>query len=142
MAFFHTYLIENEQTPDNYLYENDEAALVAFLVQARLNRSAKGLRVPEDYIAPDELPDDKNVLRELKFVAGFVCFFVSKPSGYMIDMERFKDYYIPGFASDTAKQTQLAESLQKEFYTAKLEDLAKANSLGRFCDITKIPIVA
>jgi hypothetical protein len=141
MAFFRTFLIENDQTPDTTFSERDEAALILFLLQARLRRRAIGLRVPEDFEAPEELPQELegvNVQKELKFLAGFRCFFVSKPHGYEIQMAAFLDYFVPDFARDVAKQIQLAEGMREAFYSATLEDLKGAKTLDRFFNVNAI----
>lgn len=145
MACFRNYLIENGQTPDTSFKENDEAALIFFLLYARLSGSARNIHIPADFEVPEEMPQDlrsAHAQDELKFVTGFRCFFVSKPAGYMRDINDFLEYYTPGFASDTAKQIQLAASLRREFFDAKLEDLTTAKSLDRFCDTTTIPRLA
>lgn len=145
MAFFRTYLIQNNETPNTSFNEDDEAALILFLLYARLQRSGEEVRVPDGFTAPEDMPEelaDSHSQRELRFVAGFVCFFVVKPAGYMRDMRDFQEYYVPGFASDTAKQIQLAGSLRKEFFEATLDDLTEAQSLDRFSDTTTIKIVA
>jgi len=141
MAFFRTYLIENDQTPDTSFDERDEAALVLFLLQARLRKSAAGLRVPEDFEAPEQLPselDSPEMQKELKFITAFQCFLVSKPHGYEVEIAAFRQYYIPGFASDVPKQTQLAQGLRKRFFTATLDDLTRAETLDRFFNVSEI----
>jgi len=136
MAFFRSFLIENNQSPDTTFDEQDEAALVWFLVQARVRHSAVGLSIPADFEAPEQL--SPNFASALKFVAGFSCFFVSKPMQYMREMQAFRDYFIPGFASDQPKQIQLAQALHENFFTATLDDLSGASTLDLFFDINEI----
>ena len=141
MAFFREFLIENNETPDPTYSEKDEAALVLFLLQARLRGSAVGITVPDDFNPDDEVYRQLAVRRSIKdskFIAGFLCFFVSKPFAYMRDMEAFKQYFIPGFATDRRKQVQLAEALRVGFFNATLENVQTAPSLGLFLDISAI----
>jgi hypothetical protein len=145
MAFFRSFLIENQQTPDTSFDEDDEAALAFFLLQARLRRSASNLHITSDFEAPERLPIEfagRGAQQELKFVAGFFCFFVAKPMLYMREMRAFRGYFIPGFARDAAKQIQLAQALRKEFFTATLKDLTEAKSLDSFFDIAAISVTA
>jgi hypothetical protein len=142
MAFFRDYLIAKHETPDHRFNEDDEAALILFLLEARLRRSGHNIHVPEGFTAPAEMPpelDSPDILEEVKFVAGFVCFFVAKPKAYTDEMEIFREYFTPGFATNTAKQIQLGDSLRKPFFTATLEDLEKTSSLDRFFDTTLLP---
>jgi hypothetical protein len=141
MAFFRSFLVENNQTPDTTYNENDEAALVLFLLQARLRQSAVDLHVPDGFEAPEHLPEGFALpghLKELKFVAGFLCFFVSKPMRYMREVRSFREYFTPGFASDAPKQIQLAQALREEFYRATLNDLESATTLNGLFNVDTI----
>jgi hypothetical protein len=145
MAFFRSYLIENAATPDEEFDENDEAALVWFLVQARVRKSAEGLEVPAGYIAPTALPQEfasAYIKKHLKFVSGFLCFFVAKPALYSREIRAFRRYFIPNFANDRDKQIQLGQALHDEFFTASLNDLETAESLDRFFDVTQLYVTA
>ncbi len=136
MAFFRAFLLENHETPDTTFNERDEAALVMFLVQVRLNRSPAGVLVPEDFQLPDQVPT--HLAKQVKFVAGFLCFFIAKPMTYMREMAAFRSYFIPGFASDRDKQIQLGQALRESFVTATLEDLSTAESLDFFFDVREL----
>jgi hypothetical protein len=145
MAFFRSYLLANQQQPDTTYDERDEAALILFLLESRLRRSAIDLRVPDGFTLPERMPREyaqPDVQRQLKFVAGFVCFFVAKPIGYLREMQAFRSYFIPGFADDAAKQIQLAQALRPSFFTATLEDLQSAETLDSFFDIAAISTAA
>ncbi|TCK75397.1 hypothetical protein [Acidipila rosea] len=145
MAFFRTFLMENNQTPDTAFDEEDEAALVIFLLQARVKGSAADLQLPPGFRAPEHLPgefDSPGVRQELKFIAGFLCFFVSKPVAYMREIKAFRDYFIPRFASDIPKQIQLAQALREEFFSATLDDLRFTDTVDRFFDIAEISLTA
>jgi hypothetical protein len=143
MAFFRSFLIENNEKPDTTFAEQDEAALVLFLLQARLKGSAVDLHIPADFEAPQQLPVEfagPHPQQELKFVAGFLCFFVAKPMQYMRELKAFKQYFIPGFALDAPKQIQLAQGLREEFFTGTLNDLRVATTVDRFSDIAVVPV--
>jgi hypothetical protein len=140
MAFFRSFLTENSQTPDTAFAERDEAALVWFLIQARVRNSAVGLGIPADFEAPERLP--ANFAKEMKFVAGFVCFFVAKPMQYMREMNAFRNYFIPGFSGDEAKQIQLAQALRENFFHATLADLQGTTTLDLFFDVNEIMAIA
>jgi hypothetical protein len=137
MAFFRSFLIKNSQEPDTTFAEHDEAALVMFLLQARLRHSAVDLHIPPDFKAPDRLPREFPE-QELKFVAGFLCFFVSKPMQYTREIRAFREYFIPGFAQDNPKQIQLGQALHERFFTATLNDLEGATTLDLFFDLSQI----
>lgn len=137
MAFFRDFLIKNEQIPDMQYSERDEAALVLFLLRARLNRSTRGILIPEDFDAEDSQYVGMTTgatQKDLEFVSGFMCFFVSKATPFMNEIEEFKQYFIPQFASDQAKQKELAQALRPGFFTATLESLKTAQSIDSFCD--------
>jgi hypothetical protein len=145
MAFFRDYLLQNDQTINFNFSEDDEAALVLFLLHARLNGSARGLQVPADFTAPEHLPEQLTSPKEqdeLKFITVFLCFFITKAEIYMSDIANFKEYFIPEFATSTEKQTQLADLLRGDFFSATIDDIARAPSLGKFVDTLKIPVVA
>lgn len=137
MAFFRSFLIKNSQEPDAAFAEQDEAALVMFLLEARLRHSSVDLHIPSDFKAPERLPKEF-AEQELKFVAGFLCFFVSKPMQYMREIRAFREYFIPGFAQDTPKQIQLGQALHEKFFTATLNDIEGATTLDLFFDTTQI----
>ena len=133
MAFYREFLKQEGEDFE----ERDEAALVLFLLEARLNQSAVNLEMPAGFVAPDALTGElasAGAKKQLKFVAGFLCFFVAKPMGYVRDMRAFKRYFIPGFADDRAKQIQLGQALKAEFFNANLEDLERMESLDWLMD--------
>ena len=145
MAFFRSFLIENQQELNTEFSERDEAALVYFLLEARLRGSAsRELYVPDDFEPPEQLPRTlaapELLRRQLRFIGGFLCFFVAKPMGYLRDIRSFRDYFIPGFAADRAKQIQLGQALRPEFFTATLDDLTTASTLDQFFDTAAISV--
>jgi len=145
MAFFRSYLIANQEEPDTTYDERDETALVLFLLQSRLQQSAKDLRVPENFTPPRVLPSEftrPDSQRQLKFVAGFLCFFIGKPFQYRREMQAFRGYFIPSFADDVPKQIQLGQALRRKFFTASLNDLQGAETLDDFFDIAEISMTA
>lgn len=145
MAFFRSYLTENGATPDDQYDENDEAALVWFLVQARIRGTAENLEVPAGFRAPDEWPQGvaaADFKKHLKFVSGFLCFFVVKPAQFVREMGAFRSYFIRNFAGDRDKQIQLGQALHDEFFTATLDDLKTAKSMDRFFDVTQLYVYA
>ncbi|HVO78873.1 MAG TPA: hypothetical protein VMT39_02545 [Candidatus Bathyarchaeia archaeon] len=141
MAFFRLYLVRNHQAPDTTFDERDEAALVYFLLQARLKGSAEGVSIDSDFQAPADtawMPPAPDLEAQIKFVAAFLCFFVSKPMAYMNELQAFRQYFIPGFAADSAKQIQLGRALRAPFFTAGVEDLASASSLDLLFDVDEM----
>lgn len=140
MAFFRDFLRKNGQPIDTTYDEQDEAALVWFLVMARMNQSARGIQVPDNFTAPGDLTAE--ITKHMRFVGGFLCFFIAKPATYMRDMQAFRQYFIPGFATDRDRQVQLGQALEDAFFTAELEDLANAESLNLFFDTTELMIPA
>lgn len=137
MAFFRSFLIENSEKPDTTFAEHDETALVMFLLMARLKQSPVDVHIPSDFKAPERLPKEF-AEQDLKFVAGFLCFFVAKPMQYIRDMRDFRGYFIPRFAQDTPKQIQLGQALHEKFYTATLNDIERAANLDFFFDMNQI----
>lgn len=141
MAFFRDLLKEFKVIPDPRFDEADEASLARFLLEARMRHSAAGLAVKTGFFARRELnrelavPEAKETMI---FVAAFLCFFVSKPMGYLREMEAFKQHFIPGFTMDAAKQTQVARGLRPEFFGATLESLTKAETLDLYFDIAEL----
>jgi hypothetical protein len=109
---------------------------VTFLLEARLGHSVD-LHIPSDFKAPERLPKEFSE-QELKFVAGFLCFFVSKPMQYARDIRAFREYFIPRFAQDTPKQIQLGQALHEKFFTATLNDIEGAANLDLFFDTNVI----
>jgi hypothetical protein len=137
MAFFRSFLIKNSQEPDTTFAEQDEAALVMFLLEARLRHSSVDLHIPSDFKPPERLPKEFSE-QELKFIAGFLCFFIAKPMQYMREMQDFRKYFIPRFAQDTPKQIQLGQALHEKFFTAALRDIEGAATLDLFFDTKQI----
>jgi hypothetical protein len=142
MTFLNAYLAGRGETPDPTFQEEDEAALVLFLFEARAHRSTVGLTVPDDpetldRLAAELLGPTHEV--DLEFVTVFLCYFYAKPDAYMRDMRQFRDYFVPGFSHDRAKQIQVAEGLRPRFFEATVADLREAESLDLFFDTMQIP---
>jgi hypothetical protein len=141
MSFFREYLKENKVIPDPRFDEGDEASLVRFLLEARMHHTAAGLEIKTGFFARRELNRELATVEaknEMIFVAAFLCFFVTKPLGYLREMEAFKEHFIPGFSMDTAKQAQLARGLRKNFFTGAVESLVTAETLDLYFDIAEL----
>lgn len=118
--------------------EDDEAAVAWFLVEARLRKSARELLNSAVFTAPETIPTFKPLLRQVRFVACFMCFFISKPTCFEDEMNEFCRYFIPNFAHDGGKRAQLARSLRPGFFSATVRDLEQAQTLDQYFDITDI----
>jgi hypothetical protein len=141
MAFFRSYLKEIGIIPDPRFDETDEDVLVQFLLQARIRGSVANLEIKTGFFGRRELYRDladPKAKDALKFVAGFLCHFVTKPVGYQREMEDFKQYFIPGFAKDRSRQARLARGLREEFFHTALESLETAETLDLYFDISEL----
>lgn len=141
MPFFRDFLKEHKVIPDPRFDEADEASLARFLLEARMHRSAAGLVIKTGFFARRELNRELasvEAKEAILFVAAFLCFFVSKPMGYLREMEAFKEHFIPGFTMDAEKQAQLARGLRPEFFDATVESLTTAETLDLFFDIAEL----
>jgi hypothetical protein len=67
----------------------------------------------------------------LIFVSTFLCFFAVKPAAFMISVNQFKTYFIPGFADDSARHVQLFQSVDPSFARSPL-DPAKWMTVDHF----------
>ena len=142
MTFLNAYLAGRGETPDPTFQEEDEAALVLFLLKGRALRSMVGLTVSDDSETLDRLPAEllgPAHAVDLEFVTVFLCWIYAKPEGYMRDMRQFRDYFVPGFRHDGAKQIQVAAGLRPKFFGATVADLREAKSLDLFFDTTQMP---
>lgn len=145
MAFFRSYLKEIGIIPDPRFNETDEDVLVQFLLQARMRQSTAHVKIKTGFFGRRELYrelSDPKAKDALKFVAGFLCHFVTKPMGYVREMENFKQNLIPGFAKDRSKQDQLTRGLREEFFHAALESLETAETLDLYFDIGELNAAA
>ncbi len=145
MAFFRSYLKEIGIIPDPRFDETDEDVLVQFLLQARIRGSTANIEIKTGFFGRRELYRDlaePKAEDALRFVAGFLCYFVTKQVGYLREMEIFKEHFIPGFAKDRSKQAQLARGLREEFFHAALESLETAETLNLYFDISELNAVA
>jgi hypothetical protein len=141
MAFFREFLKTNKIVPDPRFDEEDEAALVQFLLEARMHGTAADVKIKSGFFAGRKLGVELVSVEgqdALMFVSAFLCFFLSKPMTYAHEMESFKQHFIPGFVGDKAKQAQLAKALRQEFFKANLESLATTETLDRFFDISEL----
>src|ERR1700686_2805058 len=94
-GFFRSFLRENDQPIDTRYNANDEAAFVFGLVQLRLVRT---YLVPVDrHHMLEGAQMGVELVDAVRFVASFLCFFITKPAQYNREIKDFKDYYIPGF---------------------------------------------
>ena len=130
---------KNKILHDPRFDETDEDFLVQALLQARMNRSN------------DEHRDQGRVFRQKGFGARaedaeshrklcnlwrrFLCYTVKTPITYGKEIEGFKAYFTPGFASDNSKHEQLRRGLRASYFDATLESLETTETLDTLFDI-------
>ena len=142
MTWFREYLKSNKQRPDEDFNEVDETWFIFALVLLRQGYYGaiaesiwKGvMQSLRDRGADDplsELPPTKSMRANIEFVTTFLCFFVAKPTVYLKEINEFKSYFIPGFASDETKQMQLFGLVQPSFADLSLEKM-KWQSVEQF----------
>jgi len=119
---------------ETYAYADtqDEAALVWALVQLRLGR--RHFNIVSEALKRPLAPAEEGALQ---FVTTIWCVFIVKPRLYQLQIEGFKRYFVPGFATDGDKQRQLQEGVRARFMTTPLEDVDwRKVDLGFFFDET------
>jgi len=103
MSFFREYLRENRVLHDPRVDETDEDFLVQALLQARMNKSRGNIVIKAGFFGRRDLERElktEKAKEALHFVAAFLGYLVKTPLSYQKEIERFKMYFIPGFAND------------------------------------------
>ena len=115
MTFFRDYLRDNKVLHDPRFDETDEDFLVQALLQARMNRSTKNIVIKAGFFGKRDLERELKTPKAqeaLHFVAGFLGYTAKAPITYVREMEGFKSYFTPGFASNNLKHEQLRRGLR------------------------------
>jgi len=141
VSFFREYLRGNKVLHDPRFDETDEDFLVQALLQARMNRSRGNIVIKAGFFGKRDLERELKTPKAqeaLHFVAGFLGYMVKTPIAYGREMERFKTYFIPGFASDSSKHEQLRRGLRESYFGATLESLETTETLDALFDIAEM----
>jgi hypothetical protein len=141
MSFFRDYLKENKILHDPRFNETDEDFLIQALLQARMNKSNTNIVIKTGFFGKRDLEKELKTPKAkeaLHFVAAFLCYMVSTPINYGRDVEGFKSYFIPGFASNNSKHEQLRRGLRASYFDATPESLETTETLDVLFDITEM----
>jgi hypothetical protein len=141
MAFFREYLRENKVLYDPRFDETDEDFLVQALLQARMNKSNSNIVIKAGFFGKRDLEKELKTQKAkdaLHFVAAFLCYMVKTPISYGREMEGFKMYFTPGFASDNSKHEQLRRGLRASYFEATPESLEETETLDALFDIAEM----
>ena len=120
MAFFREYLRQHGQEIDQRFDEADESLFVLALMDLRLGLPLRPFDPEEGQ--REKIPEELQRRKALHFVSAFLCFFVPKPPQYLQEIDVFKNYFIPGFSTDRAKQKQLFDSALPSFSQLNIEE--------------------
>lgn len=143
MSFFRDYLRENKVLHDPRFDETDEDFLVQALLQARMNRSKTNIVIKAGFFGRRDLERELKTPKAqeaLHFVTGFLCYMVRTPIRYGREMEGFKAYFTPGFASNNSKHEQLRRGLRESYFDATLESLETTETLDALFDIAELKL--
>jgi hypothetical protein len=141
MSFFREYLKENKILHDPRFDVTDEDFLVQALLQARMNKSSANIVIKAGFFGKRDLEKElktEKAKEALHFVAAFLCFMVKTPISYGREMESFKMYFTPGFASDNSRHEQLRRGLRASYFEATPESLEETESLDALFDIAEM----
>lgn len=141
MAFFREYLQKSKILHDPRYDETDEDFLVQALLQARMNQSKGNIVIKTGFFGKRDLERELKTPKAqdaLEFVAAFLCYLVATSIRYQQEMERFKMYFIPGFATDNSKHEQLRRGLRAGYFDATLESLETTETLDVLFDIAEM----
>ena len=141
MNFFREYLKENKILHDPRFDVTDEDFLVQALLQARMNKSSANIVIKAGFFGKRDLEKELKTQKAkdaLYFVAAFLCFMVKMPISYAREIEEFKMYFTPGFASDNSRHEQLRRGLRASYFEATPESLEETESLDALFDLTEI----
>jgi len=140
VSFFRDYLRENKVLHDPRFDETDEDFLVQALLQARMNRSKTNIVIKAGFFGRRDLERELKTPKAqeaLHFVTGFLCYMVRTPIRYGREMEGFKAYFTPGFASNNSKHEQLRRGLRESYFDATLESLETTETLDALFDMAE-----
>lgn len=141
MAFFREYLKKSKILHDPRFDETDEDFLVQALLQARINGSNSNIVIKTGFFGQRDLERELKTPKAqdaLHFVAGFLCYLVATPIPYGKEMEKFKMYFTPGFATNSSKHEQLRQGLRAGYFDATLESLETTETLDALFDIVEM----
>ncbi len=141
MSFFRDYLRQNKVLYDPRFDETDEDFLVQALLQARMNRSKGNIVIKTGFFGKRDLERELKTPKAqeaLHFVAGFLGFMVKTPIPYGREMEGFKAYFTPGFASNNSKHEQLRRGLRESYFDATLESLETTETVNALFDMAEL----
>jgi hypothetical protein len=141
MSFFREYLRENHILHDPRFDETDEDFLVQALLQARMNKSNTNIVIKAGFFGKRDLEKElktQKAKEALHFVAAFLCYMVKTPITYGREMEGFKMFFTPGFASDNSRHEQLRRGLRATYFDATPESLEETETLDVLFDISEM----
>jgi len=141
VAFFRDYLREKKVLNDPRFNETDEDFLVQALLQARMNKSKNNIVIKTGFFGKRDLERELKTPKAqeaLDFVAGFLGFTVKTPITFGREMERFKAFFTPGFASDNSKHEQLRRGLRASYFEATVESLETTETVDALFDLAEL----
>jgi hypothetical protein len=141
VTFFRDYLREIKVLYDPRFDKTDEDFLVQALLQARMNRSTKNIVIKAGFFGKRDLERELKTPKAqeaLHFVAAFLGFTVKTPITYGREIEGFKAYFTPGFASNNSKHEQLRRGLRESYFDATLESLETTETLDVLFDMAEL----
>jgi hypothetical protein len=141
MTFFRQYLRENKVLHDPRFDETDEDFLVQALLQARMHRSKGNIVIKAGFFGKRDLERELKTPKAqeaLQFVAGFLGYTVQVPITYGKEVEKFKTYFVTGFANDASKHEQLKRGLRASYFDATLESLETTETLDVLFDMAEM----
>jgi hypothetical protein len=144
MSFFREYLRENNVLHDPRLDETDEDFLVQALLQAWMNKSNTNIVIRAGFFGKRDLERELKTPKAqeaLQFVAAFLGYTAKVPITYGREIESFKIYITPGFATDASKHEQLRRGLRAAYFDATLESLETTETLDALFDIAELKAV-
>ena len=138
MTFFRDYLRAIKVLHDPRFDDTDEDFLVQALLQARMNRSTSNIVIKAGFFGKMDLERELKTPKAqeaLHFVAGFLGYTVKTPITYGREVERFKAYFTPEFASNNSKHERLRRGLRESYFDATLESLETTETIGTLFDM-------
>lgn len=141
MTFFRDYLRQSKVLHDPRFDETDEDFLVQALLQARMNRSRDNIVIKTGFFGTRDLERELKTPKAqeaLHFVAGFLCYTVKTPIPYGKQMEGFKAYFTPGFASNNTRHEQLRRGLRESYFDATVDSLETTETLDALFDMAEM----
>ena len=141
MNFFREYLKANHIVHDPRFDATDEDFLVQALMQARMNKSSANIVIKAGFFGKRDLEKELKTQKAkdaLYFVAAFLCFMVKVPITYGREIENFKMYFTPGFASNNSKHEQLRRGLRASYFEATPESLEETETLDVLFDLAEM----